>query len=141
MARTAVAEFAAAAGMPPARVHAVRLAVSEAITNVVTHAYNGGIDGGIEVCAAVAGNELWVLISDHGGGLQASGEHRGLGLGFALIALSADNFTIAQRSEGGIELRLGFSFEDARPKAGGDYPRGSVSSAIVPASARFSTTR
>jgi anti-sigma regulatory factor (Ser/Thr protein kinase) len=139
-ARGAVAEFATAAGMPEERLHAVRLAVSEAITNVVTHAYND-IDGAIELCVAVAGAELWVLVSDNGGGLKVGGERRGLGLGFALIALSADNFTIAQRSEGGIELRLGFNLDDAGAQAGGGYARGSVASAIAPASARFSTTR
>jgi anti-sigma regulatory factor (Ser/Thr protein kinase) len=138
-ARNAVAEFARTRGMREPKLHSVRLAISEAVTNAVMYAYPDE-EGAIEVTMAVAGGELWVLISDEGGGLKVRGKRSGLGLGFALIALASDNFTIAERSSGGIELRIGFNLDPSGSGPGG-YERGSVASASAPAYSRFSTTR
>ena len=112
LARGAVGAFAADAGASGEKLDAVRLAVSEALTNAVMHAY-GGDPGRVEVTAAVASGELWVLIGDDGRGLRAVGGSRGRGIGLALIALVSDNLTIARRSSGGIELRVGFKLAAA----------------------------
>ncbi len=138
-ARNAVADFARARGMDEEKVYSVRLAVSEAITNAVMYAYPEP-HGEVEVTAAIAGGELWILISDEGGGLKVRGRRSGLGLGFALIALASDNFTIAERGGGGIEVRMGFSLSRPGSEHRG-YERGSVASASAPASSRFSTTK
>ena len=112
LARDAVVTFAATAGATPDRLEAIRLAVSEAMTNAVKHAYADD-PGPIEVAATVASGELWVLIADHGCGLRADARSDGLGLGLALIALASDSVTIAQRSSGGIEVRLAFALAPA----------------------------
>lgn len=109
LARDAVVTFAATAGAAPEQLEAIRLAVSEAMTNAVKHAY-GDDSGQIEVAATLASGELWVLIADDGCGLRADArsDGLGLGLGLALIALASDSFTIVRRSSGGIEVQLTF---------------------------------
>jgi anti-sigma regulatory factor (Ser/Thr protein kinase) len=107
LARDAVVTFAATAGATPERLEAIRLAVSEAMTNAVMYAY-GDDSGQIEVAATLASGELWVLIADDGCGLRADARSDGLGLGLALIALASDSFTVVRRPSGGIEVQLTF---------------------------------
>jgi anti-sigma regulatory factor (Ser/Thr protein kinase) len=136
--RNAVAAFAAAAGASEEQLDAIRLAVSEALTNVVMHAYDGA-PGEIHLTAAVAGGELWVLVADDGRGLGVRPNSRGLGMGLALIAQSAEELAIVKRAQLGTELRMRFSIGTA----GGPrrrQARGSVACATSPASSRFSTT-
>jgi serine/threonine-protein kinase RsbW len=106
-ARAALAEFAADAGASDVQVDAVRLAASEAVTNAVLHAYRGG-PGQIQVTAALAGRELWILVSDDGGGMQPRADRPGLGLGLGLISQVCDDMAIVPRSSGGIEVRILF---------------------------------
>jgi serine/threonine-protein kinase RsbW len=106
-ARSAVADFALRAGATSEVLDSVRLAVSEAVTNAVVHAYRGR-PGNVEVTVAVASGELWVLVSDDGCGFQTPAEAPGLGLGMSLIADSCDELAIAERATGGTEVRMGF---------------------------------
>jgi serine/threonine-protein kinase RsbW len=140
LARRAVAEFAEAAGVAGEELENVRLAVSEAITNVVVHAYRGG-KGMIHVSAAVASGELWVLVGDDGAGLHAREDSPGLGVGLALIADISEDFAVVNRSSGGTELRMRFLIRGAARRDPTDYNRGSSASASRPASSVFSTTR
>ncbi len=107
-ARHAVAEVAVHGGATDEQLDAIRLAVSEAVTNSVLHAYPGE-EGAVHVIAAVAGEELWVLVADDGRGFQRPSHRPGQGWGLALIAEAADNFEIATRSTGGTELRMRFA--------------------------------
>jgi serine/threonine-protein kinase RsbW len=118
-ARAAVAEFAAAAGANATQIDAMRLAVSEAVTNAVLHAYGGG-PGQIQLTAALAGPELWILVADEGGGMQPEADRPGLGLGLGLISQVCDNMSIVPRSTGGIEVQILFKLEAAArdPDAG-----------------------
>jgi anti-sigma regulatory factor (Ser/Thr protein kinase) len=106
-ARDAVTAFAAAAGAGPDLLECVRLAVSEALTNAVVHAY-GEREGSIVVSAQIVSGELKVQVADEGAGLHFDSPH-GLGLGMALMALSSDTLTIERRSSGGMQVQLGFS--------------------------------
>ena len=107
-ARRALTEVAQAAGVAGERLHEVRLAVSEALTNAVVHAYHGGEPGRFQVTAAVASGELWVLISDDGRGLHAWNDSRGLGIGLSLISGLSDDFAIVTRASGGTEVQMRF---------------------------------
>jgi anti-sigma regulatory factor (Ser/Thr protein kinase) len=150
LARHAVTAFAAAAGASDEQLDAVRVVVSEAVTNAVRHAYPGS-SGPVEVSAAIASGELWLLVGDDGCGLRADLPSKGRGVGLALIALLSDGFTIAQRSSGGIELRIRFKLAEGLNRDAGAQPahdrasdgqsRGSVASATAPASSPFATTR
>jgi serine/threonine-protein kinase RsbW len=119
LARQAVTAIAAAAGVAGDRLDDIRLAVSEALTNVVVHAYGRGEAGWLHVTAAVASDELWVLIGDDGRGLHAGSSSRGLGIGLSLISGLSDDFSIVTRASGGTEVQMRFdlrqTFRGVRP--------------------------
>jgi serine/threonine-protein kinase RsbW len=107
-ARRLLGAFAAAAGVAGEQLEGVRLAVSEALSNVVLHAYPGAT-GEIQLTAAVVSGELWILIADDGCGLRAArSETRGLGLGLGWMAQFSDGLTLVTRASGGLEVRLRF---------------------------------
>ncbi|HUJ35574.1 MAG TPA: ATP-binding protein [Solirubrobacteraceae bacterium] len=108
LARRALATVAAAAGAGGDRLDEIRLAVSEALTNAVVHAYRGGEAGRLRVTAAVASDELWVLIGDDGRGLHAWNDSQGLGVGLSLISELSDDFAIVTRASGGTEVQMRF---------------------------------
>lgn len=108
-ARSATADFARRVGASDATIEAVKLAVSEAATNIVVHAYRDAAEAGVvEVSATLAGGELSVIVADTGAGLQPRTDSPGLGLGLGLIARVADGLDLLQRSSGGLELRMRF---------------------------------
>jgi serine/threonine-protein kinase RsbW len=111
LARRALTEVAATAGASGERLDEVRLAVSEALTNAVVHAYRNGDAGRFHVTAAVASGELWVLISDDGRGLHAWNDSRGLGIGLSLISRLSDDFAIVTRASGGTEVQMRFDLK------------------------------
>jgi serine/threonine-protein kinase RsbW len=140
-ARRELTEFARwSAGASEEELQAIRLAVSEALTNVVLHAYRGS-SGAVHVSAAVAGDELWVLISDDGSGLHAGGQSTGLGIGLALIAELSGSFSVVNRASGGTEVRIRFDLQRKQNPLPRQSARGSVASAVRPASSTFSTTK
>ncbi len=106
-ARRRLSEFAEQAGADERQIEAVRLASSEALTNVVLHAYRGE-EGRIHVTSAIVEGEVWVLIADDGCGLEPAPDRPGLGLGLALIAKLSDHLAIAPRANGGTEVRMRF---------------------------------
>ncbi|MDI6893365.1 MAG: anti-sigma F factor [Bacillota bacterium] len=68
VARVAVASFAAQLGFTWAELEEVKVAVSEAVTNAVVHAYPGG-RGPVKVRARVDAGELAVEVEDRGVGI------------------------------------------------------------------------
>lgn len=116
-ARRWAADAAACAGAGPDVIDSVRLAVSEAVTNVVLHAYRDG-PGDVRLTLAAAEGEFWVLVSDDGRGHQSTPTSPGLGWGLALIANACQDFMIMERSCGGTELWMGFALEQRAAGAG-----------------------
>ena len=112
LARRAVAAVAEAAGAAGERLDEIRLAVSEALTNAVVHAYRGEA-GRFQVTAAVASDELWIVIGDDGRGLHAWNDSRGLGIGLSLISGLSDDFAIVTRASGGTEVQMRFDLRKA----------------------------
>ena len=106
-ARARMAQFAAAGGAAAEKVNAVRLAVSEAVTNAVVHGYPER-PGQVQVTAALASGELWILVSDDGVGMHSDSERTGLGLGLGIISRTSDHLAIVPRSSGGTEVRMRF---------------------------------
>ena len=74
----------------------MRLAVTEACTNVVRHAYADGEPGPVEILIRPEGDTLEVVVSDHGRGIGPSPDTAGPGLGLPLIAALADSLEIEQ---------------------------------------------
>ncbi len=137
-ARAAVVSLARAAGASEEQIDKIATAASEALTNVVRHAYLAG-PGSIYIEAAVAGRELWVLIADDGCGLRGQSHNPGLGLGLMLMAELSDHFTVVERSGGGTEVRMRFAIPGGQHRSG-RQSRGSDAAATRPASPTFSTT-
>lgn len=114
--RHAVADYAQSVGVGGTQLDGVRLAVSEAVSNVVLHAY-ADARGTVHVSARVVGDELWILVADEGRGHTASPLRPGLGWGLAFIADAADEFALAERAEGGTEARMIFRLRPAAAPA------------------------
>ena len=132
-ARCALATVAADAGAAGDRLDDIKLAVSEALTNAVVHAYRGGKVGRLHVTAAVASDELWVLIGDDGRGLHARNDSQGLGIGLSLISGLSDDFSIVTRASGGTEVQMRFDLRKSSLGAVRRQSRGSERSAAAPA--------
>jgi serine/threonine-protein kinase RsbW len=64
--REFVAESAEECGLEPAAVYAVQLAVDEAFSNIVEHAYGGESDEKIECTCQIVGEDLEVTLMDCG---------------------------------------------------------------------------
>jgi serine/threonine-protein kinase RsbW len=107
-ARSAITQFALRSGITGEPLEDVRLALTEAATNVVKHAYPELGTGVFYVTAAVAAEELWVLVSDDGCGYRASSQVPGLGWGLTLIAKLSQEYVITERGTGGTEVRMRF---------------------------------
>ncbi|MHB8657397.1 MAG: ATP-binding protein [Solirubrobacteraceae bacterium] len=121
-ARQVVAERAAIAGATREEIAGIRLAVSEAVTNAVVHG-GGASEHAIELTMAMAGGELWVLVADRGCGFQTPPQRPGLGWGLPVIALETERFEIAERAEGGTEVRMRFAIgADRGDAAPGSQP-------------------
>jgi serine/threonine-protein kinase RsbW/stage II sporulation protein AB (anti-sigma F factor) len=85
-ARRAAGELARRLG---ADEHAVELAVSEAVTNCVVHAFRQRKPGKITLEGKAEDGYLLVVVRDDGGGMSPNLDSPGLGLGLSLIAKSA----------------------------------------------------
>jgi serine/threonine-protein kinase RsbW/stage II sporulation protein AB (anti-sigma F factor) len=107
LARRALVAVARSAGADDNQLEAVRLAVSEALTNAVIHAYPNSV-GRIHVDAWTGQGEFVVEIADDGLGFQAHTDTPGLGMGLGLISQVTDDFTIRQPHSGGTAVRMRF---------------------------------
>jgi serine/threonine-protein kinase RsbW/stage II sporulation protein AB (anti-sigma F factor) len=97
--RREVAAFAGRVGMSDDGVGDIQLAVSEAATNAVVHAYRE-TEGQLHVRAHVDGTELIVVVSDTGPGLEPRADSPGLGLGMPLMATVTTRFQVVSKGRG-----------------------------------------
>jgi anti-sigma regulatory factor (Ser/Thr protein kinase) len=105
--RRAAAKVAAEHGLEGLALEHFELAVSEALTNAVLHAYPRS-SGPMSVEVECDGADLRVTIADEGRGIGASADHRGLGMGLGILASAADFCQIRSRRGVGVEVTLGF---------------------------------
>jgi anti-sigma regulatory factor (Ser/Thr protein kinase) len=86
----------------------VALAVSEAVTNVVVHAYRdraaAAKPGDVRVTVSVEADELLVSIADEGVGMTPRTDSPGAGLGLPIIATLADRLEMRQLPTGTMVL-------------------------------------
>lgn len=113
-ARRALARLASACGAAIEQIDAVRLAVSEAMTNAVLKGQGG--EGEIQVRAALVEDALSVSIDDDCSGPVPIRLGLSPAVGLALIAHASDQLAISHRSSGGTELRMRFDFARVSPR-------------------------
>ena len=109
--RRAVSEYAASLGADEETIADLRLAVNEACSNVVRHAYDGG-EGMMEVEARPNGGCLLVTVKDHGRGLGGRSSDPGTGLGLRVASAVSGSFAMQQNAPG-TEVRLVFPIGEA----------------------------
>jgi serine/threonine-protein kinase RsbW len=90
--------------------HDLKLALTEACTNSVRHAYVDGREGEVEILYELEADRLSVEVGDQGAGFKpgAGSEHEELeegGLGIAIIRAIADEVEIGP-ANGGSRLRF-----------------------------------
>ena len=108
--RQTVSGICEALGADPRAVGDIKLAATEACTNVVLHAYEGVERTRMfEVRAHVEPGALLLTVSDQGRGIGAPSANRGLGLGLRL-ALQLAGGVQTREGAGGLGTRLTMRF-------------------------------
>jgi serine/threonine-protein kinase RsbW len=107
----------------------MKMAVTEACTNVVVHAYDAEDAGQLEVQMLAGEEELTIVVRDHGAGIHprpSRSESPALGLGLPLIAALSDAFELKGSAGQGTEVRMTFAYERAGDPAASNPVTGSV---------------
>jgi serine/threonine-protein kinase RsbW len=112
VARHAIGGFADVVDMPDQTLADVKLAVTEACTNVVVHAYPNG-DGPMGLRATVEEGILRVVVVDQGRGILPRADSPGLGLGLPLIATLAESLELGTGTNEETEVRMSFRLDAA----------------------------
>jgi len=109
--RRAVVEFADANGVSDRRCEDVALAVSEALSNAVLHAYVGHDGPGlVAVNAWMLERSLEVIVCDEGVGMLPRSDSPGLGLGLSLMARIAERLEVESLEPlPGVRVRMRFA--------------------------------
>jgi serine/threonine-protein kinase RsbW len=113
--RHVLGAFAEALQLPPELVEDIRLAATEACTNVIRHAYRGDEDGPMDVLIRPDGDRLELVVSDRGQGLGPRADAGGPGLGLPLITALADSIDLEAQPVRGSRIAMSFR---CRPRLG-----------------------
>lgn len=114
LARVAVAAFAGQLDFTLAELEEVKVAVSEAVTNCVVHAYDGQ-PGRVRVVARRQGPRLEVVVEDRGVGIPDIQQARQpawstdpdrMGLGFVFMESFMDGLEVESRVGEGTRVRM-----------------------------------
>ena len=106
IARAAIEEMARCAGFSEDDSYAITLALGEALTNIIRHAYEGRTDQGIQLNFRCLGDRLEITLSDNGRGFDPEeveipplGELRPGGWGRHIITQVMDEVQYERRQE------------------------------------------
>lgn len=120
--RESAIDFACAHGLREPQLSDVRLALSEAISNAVVHAFRDGRESGtvtVAVTFSSTDGQLEIVVSDDGVGLAPRPDSPGIGLGLPIIRRLADNVDHREPPGGGTELRILFRLLAGSDSRGG----------------------
>jgi serine/threonine-protein kinase RsbW/stage II sporulation protein AB (anti-sigma F factor) len=112
--RRAAVQFARSRGVPEDRLADIRLAISEAVSNAVIHAFRTReVPGTVTLSIDITRERFAeIVVRDDGIGMSARGDSPGLGLGLSLIERIADETERRRPSDGvGFELWMRFRFD------------------------------
>ena len=107
------------AGATDSMIDAIRLCVSEALTNAVMHAYPD-LPGAVDVVVELADDRLLVTVRDHGQGMGgASGARQNAGgMGLRMIRTLTARCRITSDSVAGTEICMTFAPGDEPSRPG-----------------------
>lgn len=108
MVRRVIETVARELELPPATTDDIRLAVTEACTNVVRHAY-AEPDGTIDVLMRPRSRLVEIVVTDEGRGMGSSSDLGGPGLGLPLISELADSVVVERGRTRGSRLAMSFA--------------------------------
>jgi serine/threonine-protein kinase RsbW len=127
--RQALAGLADALDVDAAVLADMKMAVSEACTNVVVHAYEDS-QGMLDVEMMADENGMTIRVRDHGSGIQphphTERDVPALGLGLPLIAALSDSFELRGGAGRGTEVLMTFQFARDGDPAATNPIRGSI---------------
>ena len=116
--RTGVVGFAARHGASRSAQADIALAVSEALTNAVMHAFVRQPAGTMSIVAEAATDAVFVRVSDDGSGIRPRDDSPGMGLGLGLVARVTTSLEVLPGPLGtGTQLRASFDAPGMRPTA------------------------
>jgi serine/threonine-protein kinase RsbW len=110
--RLALSAIAGVRPLSDETLHDLKLALTEACTNSVRHAYADGREGEVEILYQLAPDRLVVEVGDEGSGFEPTNGSDGQpdleegGLGIAIIRAVTDEVEIGRREDGGSRLRF-----------------------------------
>ena len=107
--RAGVRDFARAHGLGAPQVADLALAVTEAVTNCVVHAFVEREPGTVRTAIQAGAGELVVTVVDDGRGMQPRADSPGLGLGLPTIASLTSSMDMHAPPGGGTALTMTFS--------------------------------
>jgi anti-sigma regulatory factor (Ser/Thr protein kinase) len=112
--RNAVAGVACDIGLSDSQLYAVKLCLTEAVTNVVSHAYAAGEEGLVDVGLREVAHELEIVVMDQGreSHREAALDRGGFGLGFISRLTNRCTFTAAPD---GTTVEMRFPLPNKRP--------------------------
>lgn len=148
-ARHSAARWAATEGANGPDLYRICLAVSEAVTNALVHAYSHRDPDGdglvpdpapadrtrqIHLRGLAGSGELTIFVADKGCGIGRALASPGLGLGLTVIDESCEELAIRSGAGGGIELEMRFRLRpwSDSPARARDVAEGSVGSLTEP---------
>jgi serine/threonine-protein kinase RsbW len=126
--RQALAGMADALAFDAAVLSDMKMAVTEACTNAVVHAYEEDA-GRLEVQMLAGDGDLTIVVRDHGAGIAPKPTREGppaLGLGLPLIAALSDAFELRGTAGQGTEVRMTFAYVRERDPASAHPVTGSL---------------
>lgn len=122
-ARSVIRAFARDAALPEETTERLALAVTEAVTNAVVHAFVGRAPGRIELFIVPEPDAVVIAVRDDGRGLTPRHDSPGLGLGLPMIGRLCAHLEIGPGPGGaGTDVRMRFDVPrrhaDTSPRAG-----------------------
>ena len=111
LARLAVAAVGCRMALGPRDVADLKLAVTEACSNAIRHAYSAGRPGEIELALVACDDRLELVVEDHGAGIvlplpQAAEPSEHGGMGIPLIRAVVDELEIERSPDGGTVVHM-----------------------------------
>jgi anti-sigma regulatory factor (Ser/Thr protein kinase) len=107
--RHVLGAFAESLRLPAELIEDLRLAVTEACTNVVRHAYPDGDAGAVEISIEPGEDRVRIVVADSGRGIGTSSDTSGPGLGLPLIAAIAETVDLQSALGGGSRVAMTFA--------------------------------